>query len=653
MWHTMKPYCAPLLPQCPHCPPNAHCVTTCCSLSFSPATHCIDISPRPSCNGNHLDNSLACVSAGTIAHAYASMHTTAHACAGVLFSSRTHPRTSHLSAEQAWHASQKQGVVLFALPGERYICALKDDFCITFHDSYGDFSCWLHTSFTQSHHMLKTTDLDGFDKRRLASPGFVVELLLMPEADLPPPRAHSTPGTPHSTAQSTQPSPQPGTQRSAQQQRAEHHAAGSEQSGEQREGERGRESRSTDGGANLDHGIKGASGEGALVEGGQRGLKEGGAAEGGEGDGGGSRGADGRIAGDSSVGSGSLGQMEEQQGEGGKGGKAAGDGALEGDRKNGGLVVGDGSRSVDGSRSTAAAAPKVLDATAGSRCSKEGSEIAAAGGSMVGSGGEREAGGGGSGEASQGDGTEVKCRDAPGVSEHSNAAPVAATGSAGPMGDGSGVGVGTEKGSSSSGGDESLSITMKLDFMKDDDDDDDRDAGDEEQVEHDEEGAGQGRNKRQQVPAFSAASPRSIAPRSSFKDAFSYLEEHSSASSSSAAAAKPPLAPSSTTDPSNPTATPPRATPSLLSATSVPSPAALDAKGSSPASKSAAAGAAGAVRVVGNDSIDALPTFEAAAPAAEVSKSEEFFFGPSSDFALAAASAADASLFTFGDDEEE
>ncbi|KAF3671762.1 putative cysteine proteinase RD21a-like [Capsicum annuum] len=97
---------------------------------------------------------------------------------GVLFSSKKHPRTKDLSPEDFWFNAPKKGVVVFALPGEPGVAELAGDFKIHFHDRQGDFYCWLNTTMIENRKVLNTSDLDGFDKRKLPSPGFQVEVVL-------------------------------------------------------------------------------------------------------------------------------------------------------------------------------------------------------------------------------------------------------------------------------------------------------------------------------------------------------------------------------------------------------------------------------------------------------------------------------------------
>ncbi|CAI9104615.1 OLC1v1003321C2 [Oldenlandia corymbosa var. corymbosa] len=98
---------------------------------------------------------------------------------GVLFSTKKHPRTKDLSPEVFWFSAPKKGIMVFALPGEPGLAELAGDFKIHFHDRQGDFYCWLNTTMMENRKVLNTSDLDGFDKRKLPSPGFQVEVVLV------------------------------------------------------------------------------------------------------------------------------------------------------------------------------------------------------------------------------------------------------------------------------------------------------------------------------------------------------------------------------------------------------------------------------------------------------------------------------------------
>uniref|UniRef100_A0A2N9EUA0 Phosphatidylinositol-3,4,5-trisphosphate 3-phosphatase n=1 Tax=Fagus sylvatica TaxID=28930 RepID=A0A2N9EUA0_FAGSY len=98
---------------------------------------------------------------------------------GVLFSTKKHPRTKDLSPEDFWFSAPKKGVMVFALPGEPGLTELVGDFKVHFHDRQGDFYFWLNTTMLENRKVLNTNDLDGFDKRKLPSPGFQVEVVLV------------------------------------------------------------------------------------------------------------------------------------------------------------------------------------------------------------------------------------------------------------------------------------------------------------------------------------------------------------------------------------------------------------------------------------------------------------------------------------------
>ncbi|CAH1444933.1 unnamed protein product [Lactuca virosa] len=98
---------------------------------------------------------------------------------GVLFSTKKHPRTKDLSPEDFWFSAPRKGIMVFALPGEPGLTELSGDFKVTFHDRQGDFYCWLNTTMIENRKILTTNDLDGFDKRKLPSPGFQVEVVVV------------------------------------------------------------------------------------------------------------------------------------------------------------------------------------------------------------------------------------------------------------------------------------------------------------------------------------------------------------------------------------------------------------------------------------------------------------------------------------------
>ncbi|XP_027078309.1 phosphatidylinositol 3,4,5-trisphosphate 3-phosphatase and protein-tyrosine-phosphatase PTEN2A-like isoform X2 [Coffea arabica] len=98
---------------------------------------------------------------------------------GVLFSTKKHPKTKDLMPEDFWLRAAKKGIVVFALPGEPGLTELAGDFKIHFQDRQGDFYCWLNTTMMENRVLLDSSDLDGFDKRKLPSPGFQVEIVMI------------------------------------------------------------------------------------------------------------------------------------------------------------------------------------------------------------------------------------------------------------------------------------------------------------------------------------------------------------------------------------------------------------------------------------------------------------------------------------------
>ncbi|CAM8907914.1 unnamed protein product [Rhodiola kirilowii] len=98
---------------------------------------------------------------------------------GVLFSTKKHPKTKDLMPEDFWIRAPKKGLAVFALPGEPGLTEVAGDFKIHFQDNQGDFYCWLNTTMMENRHSLNPSDLDGFDKRKLPSPGFQVEIVVV------------------------------------------------------------------------------------------------------------------------------------------------------------------------------------------------------------------------------------------------------------------------------------------------------------------------------------------------------------------------------------------------------------------------------------------------------------------------------------------
>ncbi|KAL9238318.1 hypothetical protein vseg_012753 [Gypsophila vaccaria] len=106
---------------------------------------------------------------------------------GVLFTTKKHPRTKDLTPEDFWFSAPKKGILVFALPGEPGLAELAGDFKIHFHDRQGDFYFWLNTTMVENRKIFNTGDMDGFDKRKLPSPGFQVEIVLVDYDGTPPP----------------------------------------------------------------------------------------------------------------------------------------------------------------------------------------------------------------------------------------------------------------------------------------------------------------------------------------------------------------------------------------------------------------------------------------------------------------------------------
>lgn len=98
---------------------------------------------------------------------------------GILFSTKKHPRTKDLPPEDYWFSAPKKGVMVFALPGEPGLAEVAGDFKVHFHDRQGDFYFWLNTTMMENRKVLNTNDIDGFDKRKLPSPGFQIEVVLV------------------------------------------------------------------------------------------------------------------------------------------------------------------------------------------------------------------------------------------------------------------------------------------------------------------------------------------------------------------------------------------------------------------------------------------------------------------------------------------
>ncbi|KAL0332194.1 UNVERIFIED_CONTAM: Phosphatidylinositol 3,4,5-trisphosphate 3-phosphatase and protein-tyrosine-phosphatase PTEN2A [Sesamum calycinum] len=107
---------------------------------------------------------------------------------GELFSTKKHPKTKNLMPEDFWIRAQKKGIVVFALPGEPGLTELVGDFKVHFHDRQGDFYCWMNTTMMENRVILEGSDLDGFDNRKLPSPGFQVEIVMIDYDGTVPPK---------------------------------------------------------------------------------------------------------------------------------------------------------------------------------------------------------------------------------------------------------------------------------------------------------------------------------------------------------------------------------------------------------------------------------------------------------------------------------
>ncbi|GKA13202.1 phosphatidylinositol 3,4,5-trisphosphate 3-phosphatase and protein-tyrosine-phosphatase PTEN2A-like protein, partial [Tanacetum coccineum] len=131
---------------------------------------------------------------------------------GVLFSTKKHPRTKDLSVcplEDFWFAAPRKGIMVFALPGEPGLTELSGDFKIQFHDRQGDFYCWLNTTMMENRTILTTNDLDGFDKRKLPSPGFQVEVVVVDYDPTAQPKPQTEATTKPAETTTTTPAPPP------------------------------------------------------------------------------------------------------------------------------------------------------------------------------------------------------------------------------------------------------------------------------------------------------------------------------------------------------------------------------------------------------------------------------------------------------------
>ncbi|KAJ4964679.1 hypothetical protein NE237_016528 [Protea cynaroides] len=127
---------------------------------------------------------------------------------GILFSTKKHPRTKDLMPEDFWFSAPKKGIMVFALPGEPGLTEVAGDFKVNFHDRQGDFYCWLNTTMTENRKILNTSDLDGFDKRKLPSPGFQVEVVMIDyDVTIPTTPKRETANKPSDGSSGTVPAP--------------------------------------------------------------------------------------------------------------------------------------------------------------------------------------------------------------------------------------------------------------------------------------------------------------------------------------------------------------------------------------------------------------------------------------------------------------
>ncbi|CAI0405725.1 unnamed protein product [Linum tenue] len=122
---------------------------------------------------------------------------------GVLFSTRNHPKTKDLMPEDFWISGRRKGIVVFALPGEPGLTELVGDFKIHFHDRQGDFYCWFNTTMTENRKTLTGDEIDGFDKRKLPSPGFEVEIVMIDYDGTSPPVTTKTNSASNSSSASS------------------------------------------------------------------------------------------------------------------------------------------------------------------------------------------------------------------------------------------------------------------------------------------------------------------------------------------------------------------------------------------------------------------------------------------------------------------
>ncbi|RDX90278.1 Phosphatidylinositol 3,4,5-trisphosphate 3-phosphatase and protein-tyrosine-phosphatase PTEN2A [Mucuna pruriens] len=136
---------------------------------------------------------------------------------GILFTTRKHTKTKDLMPEDFWISAPKKGIVVFALPGEPGLAELVGDFKIYFHDRQGDFYCWMNTAMTENRKILDGSDFDGFDKRKIPTPGFQVEVVMIDYNGTLPARTKSNPANEGSDGNTSNalPDPKPTTSNSS------------------------------------------------------------------------------------------------------------------------------------------------------------------------------------------------------------------------------------------------------------------------------------------------------------------------------------------------------------------------------------------------------------------------------------------------------
>ncbi|CAJ1929492.1 unnamed protein product [Sphenostylis stenocarpa] len=136
---------------------------------------------------------------------------------GILFATRKHPKTKDLMPEDFWISAPKKGIVVFALPGEPGLAELVGDFKIHFNDGHGDFYCWMNTTMTENRKILDGSDFDGFDKRKIPTPGFRVEVVMIDYNGTLPARTKANPASKGSDGNTSNalPGPKPTTSNSS------------------------------------------------------------------------------------------------------------------------------------------------------------------------------------------------------------------------------------------------------------------------------------------------------------------------------------------------------------------------------------------------------------------------------------------------------